>query len=232
MARAFGQISTSAVTRVPIAATAYTEQASGAQRALKSSSANDAAAGTGVRQVVVTYFTWDGTTMIGPLVETVTLNGTTAVPMVATGLAFVESMVAVSAGSGGAAAGIISLAAAADGSGATIASIAAGAVRTFLGHHYVASKRACRITDLMVTGGNATAANVELNAQTYPNGIEQPLTGGLGAIGAASGAAAGYALQGLRVDGPARIRAYVTPGSATAQSTFVSIGFVDELVSF
>jgi len=90
--RAQGQILTSSASKVPISATAYTEPTSGAQRSFKSSSVNDAAAGTGARKVKVTYYNLvtntDGSqTITGPFNETVALNGTTAVATVSTTIA-------------------------------------------------------------------------------------------------------------------------------------------------
>jgi hypothetical protein len=127
MPRAIGQIATTANTEAAVEATIYTEQTSGAQRALKSSSVNDTnAAGTGARQVRITFYTLtaDGT-IAGPFIETVNLNGTTAVPTVNTNIALIEKMEIVAAGSGGVAAGTITLTVDNAGAGATIGTVSA-----------------------------------------------------------------------------------------------------------
>src|ERR1700733_2178941 len=101
MSRSKGYVSTAATSTVAVNATAYTEQTSGAQRAVKSSSANDAAAGTGVQTVKLTYFKLDATGDItGPYSEVLTLNGTAAVATVGTAIALIESIEAVTVGSG------------------------------------------------------------------------------------------------------------------------------------
>lgn len=238
MPRAIGQIATSAGTEAAIEATAYTEPTSGAQRALKSSSASDAAAGTGARQVRITYYSLaaDGT-IAGPFVETVTLNGTSAVPTVATNMALIEKMEIVSVGSGGVAAGTITLTVDNAGAGATIGTIAAGARQTLWAHHYVPSKRQCRVTDVAVAGGDAAAAAFSLRAQAYPTppGGELETTGAVLANNAAAPPSSEYAFppggQPI-VMGPARLRAYVTPANSNAQTSRLSFGFVDSVGSF
>lgn len=121
-------------------ATAYTEPASAAQRSMASASANDAAAGTGARTVRLTYF--DGTGA-GPFTEIVTLNGTTPVNTVATNIRFIESLVVLTVGSGGANAGIITLFGSTAGGGGTVGTIGVGNIVTAIGdlrtlwcHHY------------------------------------------------------------------------------------------------
>ncbi len=229
MPRAIGQVATSATTEVPVNATTYTEQTSGAQRALKSGSANDAAAGTGARTVRIWYYTLanDGT-IAGPFTETVTLNGTSAVATVATNIALVEKLEVLTAGSGGVAAGTISLTANSDGTGATIASIATGAVRTFLAIHYVASKRLCRIRDLEAIGGDPAVALVQLKATPYPLAVEQPVSGPFGTTSTLP-RGPHFENNDVVVAGPARIRAMVTPGNGNAQTTYASFGYVDEV---
>ena len=230
MPRAIGQISTSATTRVPIYATAYVEQTSGAQRSFKSASASDAAAGTGVRKVKVTYYTLgaDGT-ITGPFVETVTLTGTVAVATVATNIALIEKIEAVAVGSGGVAAGVISMCVDNAGAGSVFASIAAGDVRTRYAHHYVPSNRGCEITDLETMGGDATAALIEIDSISYPPGVEQPFTGMYGSTWDTPRGVQ-FADRAM-IPGPARVRMLVTPGNGDAQETVGSFGFIDRQTS-
>lgn len=235
MPRAFGQVATSAASKAAVESTAYTEQTSNAQRSLASSSASDAAAGTGARTVRITYFSWDGTTMLGPFTETVTLNGVTPVNTVGTNICFIEKMEVMTAGSGGVAAGTISLFAATAGGGATIGTIATGGVATAWAHHYVSSKHQCRLTDLLLTGGNATQALFEVDVLPYPSGIEKSATGAAGAIATTNGSAVQYQLPDYPknpIPGPARLRAYVTPGNSTAQTSYASFGYMDEKFTY
>lgn len=233
MARAFGQTpSTTATTEVAVESTTYTEQTSGAQRALKSSSANDAAAGTGARQVKITYYTLasDGT-IAGPFTEVVTLNGTAAVATVATNIALVEKLEVIAAGSGGVAAGTISLTAASDGTGTTIWSIAAAAVRTLGAHHYVPTGWQCRLRDVAMVGGNASAALFAVKALPYPSGVEQVVANAMSASSAQSVQEEFSEADPLVVVGPARVRMYTAPANSTAQVNYGGFGYEDARVS-
>lgn len=231
MPRAVGQTaSLTSTSEVPVNGTTYTEQTSGAQRSLVSSSASDAAAGTGAQEVKITYMTLasDGT-IAGPFSEVVSLNGTSAVATVATNIALIERLEVVAVGSGGASVGTISLKAVSDGSGATIASIAAGDPRAWLCHHYVPTGKRCMVTDVGLIGGNATPAVFIVKVQPYStsSGPEQPVSGHLAA--ATGGLAMDFEdWQHSPVAGPARLRLYVAPGNNTAQVEYGSFGYVDQ----
>lgn len=223
MPRAIGYASTSAITEVPLAGTTINEQASGAQRSIKSASANDAAAGTGVRTVRVWYYTLSAAGVItGPFSEVLTLNGTTAVPTIAANIALVDRIEALTVGGGGVAAGAISLFTANDGTGTAIAAIAAGDTRTFLAQVYVPSGRRCFINEVAVASGEATtvATNYRFKALQYgvAGAIEQVLPGAVaaGGLGGSRGVTAGALAV---VAGPARVRLYVTPGAVGAAVT-------------
>jgi len=229
--RAFGSVSTSSTSEVAINGTTYNEPTSGAQRALKSSSANDAAAGTGARKVRITYYALasDGT-ITGPFTELITLNGTAAVATVATNIALVERMDVTSVGSGGVPAGTLTLAPAADGTGTAIGTIAAGKRSTEWAHHYVSSGKRCAISDLIVVGGDAAQAAISVRAQSFPtaNVPETSILSRLGVTNATPTAALLVAEQVTkRVAGPARVRAYVTPANTNAQVTSVDIGLYE-----
>lgn len=223
-----GSISTTSVSEAPVEGTTYTEPTVGAQRAVKSGNAADAAAGTGARKVRITYYTLgtDGA-IAGPFTEDVTLNGVTAVPTVATNIALIEKLEVISVGSGGVAAGIIVLTLAADGTGGTIASIAAGALRTAFAHHYVPSGRRCLVSDLQLAGGDAAAAYFELRSQAYPkaNVPETVIVSGSSSLSESRG----RTLDGMStpyVAGPARMRLYVTPANTNAQVSRAEFGAV------
>ena len=214
----------------PIASTAYNEPAAGAQRSLKSASANDAAAGTGARKVRITYYTLDATTgeITGPFTEVVTLNGVTAVPTVDLDIALIERMELVAVGSGGVAAGNITLYSDNAGVGSVVAVLAAGQVCTWFGHHYVPTGKRCSITDLEALGGDAAVATVDVKRKTYPvTGPELPL---LGAHGTTATLPRGIAFADSEhriFPGPCRLVLYVTPQNANAQLTQASFGYVD-----
>lgn len=230
MSRAIGKTpSTTAVTEIPVEGTTYTEPTTNGQRSLVSSSANDAAAGTGARTVRIMYFSLntDGS-VSGPFTETVTLNGTSAVATVATNICYIERMDVMSAGSGGAPAGTISLNTAPDGSGSTICSIAAGDESTFFAHHYVASNKQCHVLDVLALGGVATASLFEVKTKPLPSGIEQPFINALAATNAATTQFPIADRDRVVVPGPARVRLYVAPASTTAQVNQGSFGFRDE----
>ena len=230
MPRVISLITTASAAEVPVNSTTYNEQTSGAQRSLKSASANDAAAGSGARTVRVIYYKLaaDGT-IRGPFSEVVTLNGQTAVPMVATDLALVERIELVTAGSGGVPAGAITLYAAADGTGTAIAQIASGQPRTWLGHHYVASGKRCQVTDLECFGGDAGVALLRIVREGYPTGaVEQPVTGQYGTTNALPRGVQFNDAPHTCIPGPARVRLLVTPGNTDSQITRASFGFIDE----
>lgn len=235
MPRALGSVATAATTEAAVNSTVYTEPTNGAQRALVSASANDAAAGTGARTVRIHYYTLaaDGT-IAGPFTETVTLNGTTPVPTVATNIALIDRMVVLTAGSAGTAVpvGVVSLTVNNDGSGGTIASIGTTERRTFLTHAYVPSGRRCNITDIIVTSGEASTVQTRFSIRQVPYGvasgdaIERDLTAALavqGLTGIKQELPGGQPLA--VVAGPARIQMYTIPGAATSVRQRAEFGF-------
>ena len=123
-------------TFVDVRQTTYTEQTTNAQRSLASTSANDTSAGTGARQVVISYL---DQTCSGPgggvpfFTETVTLNGLTPVNTVNTNICFIERIDVLSVGSSGANVGTINLYTTTAGGGTIFASIGTGALATGLG---------------------------------------------------------------------------------------------------
>jgi len=146
-------------------ATVYTEPVSAAQRSVSSSSASDAAAGTGARTLRITYYDGAGA---GPLTEDITLNGTTAVNTVATNIRFIESIAVLTVGSGGANVGTITLFGSTAGGGGTVGTIGIGNILTAVGdnrtlwaHHYVATAFTASLATLVVgaqSGGSGTSA--------------------------------------------------------------------------
>jgi hypothetical protein len=210
-----------------IRATTYNEQTTGAQRSLASSNANDTAAGTGARQVKITYL---DASLNGPYYETVTLNGTAAVATVATNICFIERLDVVSVGSGATNAGTITLYVNSTGGGGTIGSIGVGSLvagtgdlRTFWAHHYVATGKAADFTTLVVSavsGGSGTNATFVMKSKdpvtaNAPELVISDLLLVSGSIVRALGIA-------IHVIGPARVVAYGIPAvnNADLNATF------------
>jgi hypothetical protein len=151
-----------------IRSTTYTEPTANAQRSMSSANANDTAAGTGVRTVEIVYFTTTGT---GPFSEVITMNGVTPVNTVATDIRFIEKMTALTVGSGGTNAGIITLFGAAGGGGGTVGTIGIGNViaavgdkETLWGHHYTA---AGFMVEFSASIGGIQAGGAETSGKFY-----------------------------------------------------------------
>jgi hypothetical protein len=220
----FGDRTTAALTRVLVQRTTYTEQTTNAQRSIASASANDTAAGTGARTVKITYFDQTGA---GPFTETITLNGVTFVNTVATDICFIEQIDVLTAGSTGSNVGIITLRAAAAGGGAVIGTIAATNNQTFWTHHYVATGKTCNITGISC-GHNGTTvgsgALFTLNARPIDvaNAVESQISDFVRLYGQTSTFSRVYTSP-IKVVGPARIQAYVTP--ETTSSTIYRCAF-------
>jgi hypothetical protein len=148
----FGQVSTAAATDVPIRTTTYTAQTVNFTGSVKSSNANDTAAGTGARTIRITYLDQAG---VGPKTEVATLNGTTAVNLVATDKCLIEKIEVLTAGSTGATVGTVTLFASAGGVGTNVWSIAAADVTTQGAHHYVPVGKTSYIQTINVGTTNA-----------------------------------------------------------------------------
>jgi len=167
---AFGKIALGGGTsgqEYPVRQTPYVEPTAEAQRSLVSSSAADSAAGTGARQVEITYVNG---AMTGQFTETVTLNGLTPVNTVATNIRFIQKMKVVSVGSGGQNAGTISLYTGLAGAGTVIGTIGVGVGRnnqTYWAHHYVLDGETAVIVTFNagVAGGGSVDAEAFISAK-------------------------------------------------------------------
>lgn len=227
---AIARVSTSATTEVAIRNTTYTEQTSGAQRSIVSTSALDTAAGTGARTVKITYYTLSGSTVTGPHEGTVTLNGTTAVNTVETNIALIEKIEVITAGSGGVNAGAINLITGTGGVGTTFAQIAASERRTLYGHHYIPNNFSCFLTAFRVSS-TASSGNTPffgIRSQSFNNTDSAEII-----------IVDGYAVQGSigfkdtlfatrrEIIGPAKIIFYVTPTNIINQTQRADVAFYD-----
>jgi hypothetical protein len=221
---AVGDVTLAVQTLNAIRRTAYTEQSANFTGSIVSSSANDAAAGTGARAVKIFFVDATGATAGN---ETVPLNGTTPVNLVTTTKCFVERMDIVSVGSGGVAAGTVSLKTGAAGAGTTVGTIAAGDTQTFWAHHYVVTGKTSNVTDINV-GNSVTNAGVAIYVlKALPigvaNAVEKQVSDFVTLAGASSSVNRPYGSQ-IQVVGPARVLLYVTPGTG---SSFVYRGSFD-----
>jgi hypothetical protein len=220
--RANGYTATNATTGKAIRSTTYTPQGANAQRSVKSSSANDAAAGTGARTVTINYLT----ATFELKSETVTLNGVTGVNTVATDIAYIESMVVASVGSGGGNAGTIQIMTGLAGAGTAWGSIAIGDNQTFWAHHYVPSGVSCYL--LSVSGAAlAVAGQVNTNRVGNPSltGLPQ-LQIGPTVVHGVGDKKDHYFSVPLGVVGPDLIFLTTKPNAATADTSFGYFDYV------
>lgn len=224
-----GHVTTAATTQVSVRGTTYTEPTTSAQRSIVSTSASDAAAGTGARTVELTYFDSSGN---GPYTETITLNGTTAVNTVSTTICYIEKMRVVTAGTGGSNAGTINLKSTTAGGGTTIWSIAIGDNQTFGAHHYTPVGKTTYITGLSVshngtTVGSGAAYVIKSLLLGVANAIEQLVSDEPRLYGQSSTVARIYGTP-IKITGPARTTVYVTPETTTSTVYRAAFDFYDQ----
>jgi len=219
-------VSSSAVTA--IRASTYNEQSSNAQRSISSASSSDTSAGTGARQVQITYLTSTGT---GPFTETITLNGTTAVNTVNSNICFIESIKVAAAGSGGSNVGALTLFVSTAGGGGTLAVINAGDNQDLWAHHHVATGYTCNVTG--VSGHNSNASNgsvLSLRSKSIPVATAPELViSDFVHVGGSSTAQAtrSYSTP-LKVIGPARLLLYSQNDGTPTITTRASFDFYDQ----
>lgn len=220
----FGQITTSALTLVPVEATTYTEVTTNSTMTIVSSSANDTAAGTGARSVTVTYL---DQTMAGPSTVTVNLNGTTPVSLTS-GMCYIEKIVVATVGSGGTNAGTLTLK---TGGAATVGTVGVGSSQTFWAHHYVPTGKTCFISGFSFGNNSASAGAggmfiLKAGTPTVANTPDIQVSDFCTSPGAASTDTRSYTSP-IQVAGPARIRAVVTPYATSTVTQFASFDFID-----
>jgi hypothetical protein len=222
--RAGGYIGTAAVTAVAVRATAYAPQGANAQRSLKSSSANDAAAGSGARVIRVTYLN----ASFALHTEDVTLNGTNAVNTAGADWAFIERMEVISVGTqGGGNVGTISLYTQTGGSGSVWGSIAVGDNMTYWAHHYVPAGKTCRLLGFS-GGATVVAGTTTCNRSGNPLTVTEPQRGlGVSLVHPA----ASFAMHDFRVPialaGPDLIWLVERPNAATASTAHGFFEYVE-----
>jgi hypothetical protein len=222
--RRSGFVATSATSTVPVRNTTYTPQTTNGQRSIKSTSANDTAAGTGARTVRLTYYDQDCN---GPFTEVLTLNGTSSVNTVAVNICFVEKLEVLSVGAvNGSNAGAIQLWTQINGGGATFASIAANLNRTFYAHHYVPPGSTCYVTQMDVAGKNI--AGISGLYSLDPTDDAPPATNVDTTICYGTTSVVVPFYSPIVVQGPAYIFLQVKPDAATASTAYGGFGFFEQ----
>jgi hypothetical protein len=222
----FGDFLTTTTGQFSVRRTTYTEQTTNAQRSILSTSASDTSAGTGARTVVITYYDSTGT---GPFTETITLNGITAVNTTNTNICFIEKIQVSTIGSNNSNVGIISLKAATGGGGITIGTIGVGHNQTFWAHHYVPIGKICNITGVSVGNDSTVVGNGALFVlKSIPigisNAVESQISDFITLYGQSSSIYRNYASP-IKVAGPARIAAYVSPNNTVDQTQRLAFDF-------
>lgn len=168
-----GYTTTSNSTLTVIRASFYTQQTANAQRSLVSSSTLDAVAGIGAQSIKITYY---DQTLAGPFIETVSLNGITAVNTVGTNICFIEKMECASVGSQLSNVGTITLTVSIGGAGGTIGTIPAGDGITNWCHHYVGLNRVMNIASVMGTIQGQNSGEVEIHRTVPTDATKTELT--------------------------------------------------------
>ena len=214
-----GRVVGSSGVQAAIRATTYTEQATNFTGSIKSSSASDASAGTGARQVTIYYVDSTGATAG---TEVVTLNGTTAVNLATTTKCFIEKMIVTSVGSNGSNVGTITLFTGSGGTGTTVGTIAVGTItsgagdnQTLWAHHYVVTGKTASIGSI-TAGTNGNQAGIIFLKKATPtvaNSVEIQLTDVLVLAASTSGIFRVPEFP-ITVAGPARITAYLVPSGS------------------
>lgn len=219
----------SANTLVAVRQTTYVEQTTQAQRSIVSTNANDSAAGTGARTVMITYY---DASVNGPFTETITMNGTTAVNTVNTDICFIESIMVLTVGSNGSNVGTLNLYTGTGATGTIFAAVGLGAIatgvgdnQTFYAHHYVPTGKVLR--GYIVTAGIIAAAgggsSVTVIRYRNPTSTTSPWQVISDFINAAQGNSLvrPYSVS-IELPGPAVVAAFATPANnnSTASCSF------------
>jgi hypothetical protein len=223
----FGDVSTASTTKVGVYRTAYTEQTADTQMSLASSSANDTAAGTGARQVKITYLDSTGVSLN---TVTITLNGTTYVNAGVTDMCFIEKMEVISVGSLGFNSGTLTLKSSTAGSGVTVGTIGSQDNQTFWAHHYIVAAKTCYISGFSISNSGidiGMGALFTVNKKTIGANLPELQVSDFHTLGGATGTLNRTYQSPIQVIGPSRITCYVKPNSVTAATQRAAIDFID-----
>jgi len=210
LGRRFGNLTATSTNEVLISARTYNEQAAQAQRSVKSSSAQDASAGSGAKAVRLTYL--DSNYVLKT--EDLTMNGTTAVATVGTDIRFVEKFEVIQ---GAAAAGAIELFTANNGTGTAICGIGAATEDAWLCHHYVPAGQTCVLTEWGAVSSDEVNMKLKGQALFGANRVDQNLDLD-NMLGIAAGSRISFSreLRGLVIGEKNRIWVVGVPNQATS----------------
>jgi hypothetical protein len=208
-----------------VMATTYNEQSSNAQRSISSASANDAAAGTGARKVVIVYYKSDG---YGPFTEIVTMNGVTPVNTVATDICFIEEMYVYTAGSLGTNAGVITLFVGTAGGGGTLGQLgfgnlvaATGDGNTLWAHHHIPPGKTASLATVILSNFGGTGSGITtMILKVKDIGVANAawhLISDLIAVPTGQALVRQLGIP-IKITGPARILGYTIPASNNTNS--------------
>jgi len=226
---AAGKRATSATGYVQIITSGNTQPAANGQRSVKSSSANDTSAGSGVRTLRLTYYSISGSTVTGPFTEDISMNGTTAVNTSSSTIAFVERMDALTIGSLPSAS-TITVFTNTGGTGAAINTMTATEYRSSDALHYVPSGLNCYIKDLLITSSVANtgfpAFDVRWKDLGTANAAYRILYKEVRAQGSVNSLFLDFDVP-AKVPGPAEISFWVNPPTTAAQTAYVESTFIE-----
>jgi hypothetical protein len=224
-----GAISASSSTFQRITRAAYTEQSVNCQPSIRSSSASDAAAGSGSRTMELTYYSQDGS---GPYKETVTMDGTSWVNFIATNVCFIEKLRNITQGVSDDIntmnVGTITLNNAINGGGSAIITIPVADGETYIGIHYVPPGVTCNIPRIGASRavGN-TAARLWIYKTPIPVANKSPIL--IADVIHVDGNHVSVPFfSPIKVQGPAKIGTWIAPTSNQATYYYVTIEYFEE----
>jgi len=221
-------LGTASISKLAVNGTVYTEQSVNAQRSIKSTSANDTAAGTGARTVTITYF---DASLNGPFTEVLSLSGLTTVNTVATDICFIESVVVETVGTGGTNAGTLSLYTGINGTGTVFSSVAIGDNTTYYSIHYVSPGKTMYLLTIegsskgnnYLLEGNKRRFSVPVGGISYAS---LNVTAAIRVYGAAP--MAQYRMtEPFLIYGPARFQLFAKADSTTTGSIFAGFTYYE-----
>jgi hypothetical protein len=213
----FSDRTTSALTEVVMERSTYVVQTTGAQRSIVSSSASDSSAGTGARQVQITYL---DAALSSYLTETITLNGTTAVNTVATNICHIQTAEIISVGSGGVPAGTISLKTATAGGGTNILTINPGNNQYYGARLFIPVNKLAYITGISAghngtTVGSGALFRLLINNPTLTTGPLIQRSDFVRLYGQSSTFSRVYQSP-IAITGPSLVQLYFTPETTSS----------------
>lgn len=214
-----GYVTTTNQTATPVRGTIYTEPTSGAQRSVVSTSASDAAAGSGAQKIRITYL---NSAMTVLNTEVITLNGTTPVNTVNNDICFIEKIEVLDVGAGGGNVGTINLMTTTAGGGSVIGSIAPGDNQTNWCHHYVLSGITACITYVQGGIGGVSSGAVTLRKAFPASSPAQAELVIIPQLRVTTGGSDQFSFLAapVAVAGPARVTLYAQQDSSSDTNTW------------